>query len=487
MIVLRRDGRFSLRKTVPAALRQAYGGLAVVEKKLETANRNVANERAAIIRAMLKSEFAARLRGETSIAEPLREIYEAALLADGLAQLSRHAGAVDPAQARPVDGGAALFDQPLAAQCSTSAKSAGQGRRSSQKDRSDRHGRTAQSCRSDPDFADVAESFMRQWKAKAGRKATNTENQKRATYRLFQGFWANEPIRAIGSTDAARFYDTIRLFDPHWVRPKSSQSMSWDALLVVHGNRERGLSDATMNRHMATLKALWDWAQKRGHCEGSNPFVDFHTRLRAGVNMSPYRAWEHDELNNLLVPPPRRSDLLEITLVGMHSGLRLDEIASLTWGQMRQAEGVTYFEIRDAKTPAGNRQVPVHPALSWLTDRACRDPEARIWPTFNPEGPGKKAGADAGREFSRFKASRGFRARSKAFHSFRKNVTRIMERAGVAENEWAQVLGHERGFTYRVYNPDGITLTRKAEIVALISYPGVELPTINRDRSAISI
>ena len=51
-----------------------------------------------------------------------------------------------------------------------------------------------------------------------------------------------------------------------------------------------------------------------------------------------------------------------------------------------------------------------------------------------------------------------------------------MERAGVPENEWAQVFGHERGFTYRVYNPDGIQLSRKAEIIALIAYPGVTIP-----------
>jgi hypothetical protein len=51
-----------------------------------------------------------------------------------------------------------------------------------------------------------------------------------------------------------------------------------------------------------------------------------------------------------------------------------------------------------------------------------------------------------------------------------------MERARVAENEWAQVFGHERNFTYRVYNPDGIALAQKAEIIEHIRYPGVALP-----------
>jgi len=99
-----------------------------------------------------------------------------------------------------------------------------------------------------------------------------------------------------------------------------------------------------------------------------------------------------------------------------------------------------------------------------------------LWPNFNEEGRGKKPGADAGREFSHFKTAKGFKSRTKAFHSFRKNVTRMMERAGVPENDWAQIFGHERGFTYRVYNPDGINMRRRAEIIGLISYEGIEIP-----------
>lgn len=80
--------------------------------------------------------------------------------------------------------------------------------------------------------------------------------------------------------------------------------------------------------------------------------------------------------------------------------------------------------------------------------------------------------------FSDFKAKKGFKRRSKAFHSFRKNVTRIMEQNGVPENDWAQIFGHERGFTYSRYNLDGIRLDRKKAIIELISYPGVQLPDL---------
>lgn len=330
-------------------------------------------------------------------------------------------------------------------------------------------------------FSALAETFMRQWLASASdRKQTNTEQQKRATFKLFRGFWDDRPIRGVRQRDAALFRDQLKLLHPNWARSPTARSMSWKEVVLVHGDQPRGLSDATMNRHMRTLQSLWEWAKRRGHCAGDNPFQGFHKKLRRGVNVDPYVAWLPSELATLFDPPPRRSDVLEIIIVAMFSGMRLDEIASLKWGALQTADedGSTfvYFRIDDAKTPAGMRDVPVHPTLRWLLERTREPADARIWPGFNEEGVGKKAGADAGREFSRFKADRGFKQRNKVFHSFRKNVTRIMERAGVSENDWAQVFGHEPGFTYSVYNPDGISLRRKAEIIALIDYPGLAVP-----------
>lgn len=330
-------------------------------------------------------------------------------------------------------------------------------------------------------FSDLADAFMRQWLASASnRKQTNTEQQKRATFKLFMGFWDDKPIRGIRQQDAAAFRDALKLFDPNWARSPAAREMSWKQLLQRFGDRPRGLSAATMNRHMRALQSLWDWARRRGHCDADNPFEGFHTRLKPGVNVDPYIPWTIAELRKLFDPPPKRSDVLEIMIVAMFSGMRIDEIASLTWGRIRQDEEdgrlIHYFRVDDAKTPAGTRDVPIHPALNWLTSRARQSDETRLWLGFNDEGVGKKPGADASREFSSFKVGRGFTARSKTFHSFRKNVTKIMERAQVPENEWAQVFGHERGFTYSVYNPDGISLTRKADIIALIDYPAVAVP-----------
>jgi len=483
-----RHRTFWARLRVPQALQAEYNGKSHLEVSLKTGDARQAKALAAIWEGKVRADFQERA-GRNGSSDGLRRLYEhLRAKAEGgaflLHTLERDPDTGEAYEADPVEAGIEWELEKLdEATLGRELDAAEQMRGAALKDAlAARQGRKVKRrAELEPSFWEVSQEFMRLWKARHGAKETNTEKQKLATFSLFRGFWEDKPLRSLGAPQAAAFHDALRLLDPNWARSPAAQGLSWAKLQETFGGRARGLSDATVNRHMATLQSLWDWARKRGHCDGDNPFEGFHRRLRQGVNVQGYVAWEIDELKRLLSPPPRRQDLLEVILVGMFSGMRLDEIASLRWGQLRQhgsgARAVHYFQVEDAKTPAGNRQVPVHPRLQWLTSRPRGSERERVWPLFNPEGPGRKPGADAGRDFSRFKQSRGF-GKTKAFHSFRKNVTRIMERAGVPENEWAQVFGHERGFTFRVYNPDGITLAHKAKIIGRIAYPGLDLPPV---------
>lgn len=330
-------------------------------------------------------------------------------------------------------------------------------------------------------FVELSNQYLVQWKTdQSADKKTNTEQQKRATFGLFAGFWGEKPIRSVKKSDAAAFYDAIKRIDPNWARSAKARSLKWSDLQKQFGSHETGLSAHTMNRHMRSLQSLWSWAKDRAHCSGDNPFTGFSKKLKKGM-VAPYLPWETSELEKLFQNPPKRQDLLEVMVVALYSGMRLDEICSLTWQDIRadpDYQDLHYFNVGKAKTPAGVRQVPIHPALSWIIARTRGGLSGRIWPKFNDEGPGDKPGADAGRAFSEYKIKLGFSSRQKVFHSFRKNVTQIMERAGVRESDWAQVIGHERGFTYGTYSPHGITMQQKADIIAQIDYGKLSFPVI---------
>jgi len=469
-----RHNRFEAKVRIPISLRAAHDGREFLYRTLTSTSRKVAQVEADAWEAGLRVEWASREGLAQDARASLRRVYEDTLQSAAAGRFQVHTPGEDPVDAgidyeieKLADAADPEDHEPsgeVAAKLAAlnDARIALLGRKPPVRPEFE------------PSFSQLANDFMKLWKTQSGLKDSNTEQQKRATFSLFAGYWEDRPIRGIGRPDAARFMDALRHLDGTWARSPAARAMTWDDLQRTYGGRDKGLSDATRNRHAATLQALWEWASERGYAEGRNPFTGHRTRLRAGVNVKGYRPWEPDELARLFAPGPKRSDLREVMLVALFSGMRLDEIAGLTWGNLREVEGVRVIDIRDAKTPAGERLVPIHPAIQRIfTTAGEKALTARIWPGFNPEGPGKKAGADAGREFTRFKQALGFTDRAKAFHSFRKNAVAQWEAASVPETEVAQIVGHEKkGITFGVYGR-GVSIKRKAEIVAMLVYPSL--------------
>jgi integrase len=470
--------RWQTKVRVPAVLVPRYEGRRFLYRHLATSDRRAAQREADLWEAALRIEWAQMAGGAEPDRAALRLLYSRVFGQAGAGEFHLDG---DPDEPDPVAAGigweiAKLADKhgeadELPADESVRLMALQDAIR-------DREGRKVpRRPELELTFRELADEFLKLWRTQRGLKPSNTEQQKVATFDLFALFHGAKPIRDVRKPDAAGFVDALRQLDPLWGRSPAAKGkpLTWAELQRTFGGQPSGLSDATINRHMATLAAFWKWAQERDHCEGNNPFAGFHQKLKDGRNVQGYVAWEADELRRLFDPPPKRTDLCEVMLVAMFTGMRLDEIASMTRGQVRTADGITYVQVDDAKTAAGLRRVPLHPRLAWLADRGKGAPGERVWPGFNEEGPGKKAGADAGKEFSRFKLARGFTDRRRVFHSFRKNVVGQLEARSVPQSEVAQLVGHEKGFTFGKYGA-GVSLARLSVIVALIDYPGLVLP-----------
>jgi len=460
---------------IPKELQGRYDGRTLIQRTLQARDRASAKAEAEAWEAGLRSEWAATSSTATTSRAVLRQIYE-----DGRRAALGGEYVVHIDGENPVEAGIDYEVDKLAERAEADGgelHEAAAARLAALQDaKAERRGKAPKPRKElEPSFSELAAEYVRLWATQRGLKESNTRQQKEATFRLFAGYSGDRPIRQVKRADAAGFMDALRQLDPLWSRSPKAKGMAWAEIFKKFGGRSVGLSASTLNRHGITLQELWRWAEDRGHCDGKNPFSGFHEKLKPGRNQLGYLPWTADELKLLFDPAPKRADVAEVMTVALHTGMRMNEIAALTLGDIQEDEGVTYIKVKDAKTEAGNRQVPLHPRIAWL-GKLTGKPGDRVWPGFNGEGPGKKPGQDASKEFSRFKAAKGFKDRRKVFHSFRKNVTQIMERQGVPENEWAQVLGHERGFTYKRYNPEGITLARKAELIGLIDYPGIAFP-----------
>lgn len=472
--IRQRHNKWHAKLSVPKAHQETVG-VKELYRTLKALDKKGAQLEADLWEATVKTGWRSAAQPETPSA--LREIYQRALAEATDGTLAVHS---DAPEGDPMEQGIAHEIDRIAEEVGAEGEPTREQamRLAALQDAATIHqgGTVAHRKELELSFSELAEQYMTQWRSDASLKHTNTEQQKRATFRLFTGYWKDAPIRGVRQADATAFFDIVRTFRPSWARSPAGQTMAWQELAKAYAGDAKGLSAATMNRHAQALSAFWSWAGRRGHCDGFNPFEGNTVKLTAGRVRS-YVEWSDEELTALLWPAPARSELTEIILVALHTGMRLNEIAALTWGDIKSDGDVDYFDVREAKTEAGNRQVPIHPALRWLTQRTAGAPSSRIWSTFNPEGPGGKPGADAGRLFTAHKQARGFTDPRKVFHSFRKNVTSIMERAGVPENEWAEVVGHAKGFTYGTYG-SGIALKRKKEIIELIAYPEIALPEV---------
>jgi integrase len=147
-----------------------------------------------------------------------------------------------------------------------------------------------------------------------------------------------------------------------------------------------------------------------------------------------------------------------LPLIGLHSGMRINEIAQLALSDIALHNGLPCFRVTDngedegkdrrakrVKTDAGRRIVPIHDALVslGLLDYARivrQDGHYVLFPELigGRDGPGQPAS----KQFARYCDRVGLRDPELVFHSFRHGAVGRMRAAGVAKELRMVVVGH---------------------------------------------
>ena len=161
-----------------------------------------------------------------------------------------------------------------------------------------------------------------------------------------------------------------------------------------------------------------------------------------------------------------------VTLVGLFSGMRLEEICQLRTSDVKNEAGVWFFDILKAKTEAGIRRVPVHSKLIAAGILDLAEGQGQLWPELKPSGRDNKLSVDFSKRFGRMRRNAEIERKGLAFHSLRKNFTTALDQAGVAQADAAVLLGHARGFSFDRYS-GGPGLQRLRDVVERVSYPAL--------------
>lgn len=359
----------------------------------------------------------------------------------------------------------------------------------------------------------AAKEFVREKMRDPAEKWTaQTKKQNEAVYRLFVDHVGDCPIDAVTRQDAVNFRATVARLQPNWARSAKAKGLPLSELLERYAASpgEASLTNKTLDRYTSALVGLFRWLKARDLYSGDNPFGGLMTRnKKRREGRTKWLPFSDDELKSLFRSPlflktsaeqrvkPKTHDvktaLLWAPLISLYSGLRSDEICQLRISDVREDNGVWYFNVAEAgddkqvKTPAGYRRVPVHSMLvrcgflEYLEHVRGQGYEFLL-PGLKPGGPDGKRNWYFTRTFTEYR--RGVNVerldpqtgRNRvSFHSFRKNVGTALERARIPESEAVQVLGHEKlSMSYDIYSL-GLDMKGLRRVVEKITHPGLDL------------
>jgi len=217
---------------------------------------------------------------------------------------------------------------------------------------------------------------------------------------------------------------------------------------------EENLKATTVRRIISTCRGYWDYLQRVEIVEeGAELFRNLvppapkKSKVVAADKRKPFRP---SEVVALLAEARRVGDpqLADLILLGMYTGCRIEELCALRVEDV-SADRIT---IRDAKTEAGLREVPLHSALQpRIKDICSASEDGYVLSGLTRKKYGDRSNA-IGKRFGRLKTRLGF-GTPYVFHSIRKTVATLLDTAQVPEAVSARILGHEiPTMTYGLYS-----------------------------------
>jgi integrase len=232
-------------------------------------------------------------------------------------------------------------------------------------------------------------------------------------------------------------------------------------------------SRSSVTKTLSFLSVYWSFLQNKEVVDiESNPFnkPQIPKALKPKEKREPYT---NDEVRLILAALSESKDnqLESLVLLAMYTGARISELAALTTEDVLLQDSITCLIIRDSKTEAGKRTVPVHKLIKNLVSKL----ENNTADGFLVSGVNSKGGSDRradvlGKRFGRLVRNKIKLPKSKVFHCFRNTAISKLEQAGVPENTAADIVGHEKDtVTYGLYS-SGTTIRQRLTALNKIDY-----------------
>jgi len=236
----------------------------------------------------------------------------------------------------------------------------------------------------------------------------------------------------------------------------------------------------TRRTYVSALSKFHKWALK----------YNTHYKSLFSANDKPFAEHEHDTQGegkgNKWIPFTKEeveglysvadqagdTDLADLIMIAAYTGCRISELARLRVNVITMVNEQPFsFDVEDAKTTAGNRTIPIHPALLPVFCKRLNNPCTPNQFLF--PGPDRLDGRlripALSERFTKLKKDQGF-SDLHCFHSIRKTTTTELLRKGVDPTYIPFIIGHETGkLTFDTYT-DGISMEQKVDAIQKLSF-----------------
>lgn len=266
------------------------------------------------------------------------------------------------------------------------------------------------------------------------------------------------------------------LKNPPITRITASDITRYQEFRAKEGNEIR-----TIDNKISIIRALFNFAIKQGYTRNGNPaenraLLTKKQRLKGG-----YAIFEKEEIEQFFKSAffkeqeAKDPDYTTAVLFGLFTGCRIGEITSLKKDQFKiSPDGLNYLVIRDSKTQAGIREVPLHPYFMERISEFLDKETDKLFKYVEKEGKG--TGNAVGKKFARNLESARIEREKLVFHSLRKFVNNELMKNNVSLEHRCQFIGHE------IENVNVSVYTNKLNVDALAA---AVFPTIEKFRNLV--
>jgi integrase len=233
-----------------------------------------------------------------------------------------------------------------------------------------------------------------------------------------------------------------------------------------------GVAPKTIARKLSEVRGFWRYLKAHQVApDETAPFADLVVpKSSALVSRKKRKAYTDAQVLNLLKRANEREDhqLADLIRLGMFTGARIESLCALRLEQVTES---TITFLAD-KTEAGSRTIPVHPDLKPTIKRLRKaSTDGYLLSGLSGDNKYEDRSPGIGKRFGRLKSAIGF-GRDHDFHSLRRTVVTLLERADVPEGIAADIVGHEKKtITYGLYS-DGNVIEGMRKALRKLKYSG---------------